>query len=159
MHGLSELHGADLPAGCKGLDVTDTENDPELEHIGLAGTGLHEQMEELVRAHTDDQFREAYQQRFEIHDPSLDGGRTIAGEPPLARVEMREYVSEPKQLTPEEMAEQLNTTVDQVGEVIKAQIELYTRAMGQIQQQMIPPKLNRAQRRARDKAMRRSRGR
>lgn len=175
--------------------MTDTEGDPELDHIGLSGTGLHEMVEAMNSV--DPEYMRTGKPRIgdlpefvgkmEIHDPEQDGtwdnwnNRTEAGELPLPRTELREYKPEPmisdeligmvapftsEQMaglsrdtkTPEEMASQLGCTVEELPDKIQGQIEYYMRAAQQIQNLFVPPKKNRAQRRAEEK-MRRRKGR
>lgn len=113
--------------------MTDTEGDPELSHIDTGrrwgkSTRLHEQMEEFA------QEDEVNVQFF--------------GE---------EKMSESKHVSPEEMAERMGVPVEQLGEVIQAQVKHYQERLEAIQRMFLPPKMNRAQRRAAEKARRRRR--
>lgn len=141
---------------CRGMDEA-----PGCQHIG---TELHERMEAFARGE-------------QIHDPEQDGtwdnwnNRTEAGELPYPRVEMREYeppneqdlefttavngVTRENAKTPEEMAEQLGVSIEELPAMLQRQIDMYTQFSQRMLSGFVPPKMNRAQRRARDKQMRR----
>lgn len=151
--------------------------EPELDHIyNPSGTGLHEMVEAMNSV--DPEYMRTGKptigdlSKFAIHDPEQDGtwdnwnARTEAGELPNPRVEMREYeppistdkmaeVNQGQPKTPEEMAEQLGVPIAEVGDVLQAQIEYYMRASQEMLNRFVPPKMNRAQRRAQAKARRR----
>lgn len=128
-------------------------------------------MNEWPSVNEEEAEQERAASRMEIHDPELDYiynpestalhekieqfHRTEAGELPNPRVEMREYEPEPK--TAEDMAAQLGCEVSELADKLTEQANLYAKAAQELTDRLMPPKLNRAQRRARDKALRRNR--
>lgn len=53
-----------------------------------------------------------------------------------------------KDVTPEQMAKELQVTMDQLAEVFQTQLKMFNEQMAVIQRLLTPPRPNRAQRRA-----------